>query len=102
MANIVMCDICGKQEASRIFKVKKREAGIIHRWSDWKQIDICGECGKKLLGLPFKDSNGFHNPPPRRNIEEAVIIPHGDGGAPVPEYKIPVPDQKENEDQENG
>lgn len=102
MANKVMCDICRKQEASRIFKVKKREAGVLRRWSDWKQIDVCGECGEKLLGLPFKDSSGFSRPPLRRNIEEAVIIPHGDGGAPEPEYEIPVPDQKENEDQGNG
>ena len=102
MASKVMCDICGKKEASRIFKVKKREAGVIHRWSDWKQIDVCGKKEEKLLGLPYKDSNGFSRPPLRRNIEEAVIMPHSSGDAPEPEYEIPVPDQKENEDQENG
>lgn len=102
MANKVMCDICGKEEASRIFKVKKREAGVLHRWGNWKQIDVCGECGEKLLGLPYKNSNGFSRPPLRRNIEEAVIMPHSSGDAPEPEYEISVPESKENEEPKNG
>lgn len=82
MANKVMCDICGKREASRQFKIRERKTrmnwGGLQRWSDWKKIDICGECGEKLLGLPYLDSDGFGRPllPRKSNIEEAVIMPH--------------------------
>lgn len=108
MANKVMCDICEKREASRQFKIKKREAcrflGIKRNWSDWKKIDICGECGEKLLGLPYRDSDGFRWKllPTKRNVKEVAIMPNSSGDAPEPEYKIPAPAQRGNEEPENG
>lgn len=27
-------------------------------WTPYKRIDICGECAERLLGLPFRDSDG--------------------------------------------
>lgn len=68
-----ICDICNKNEASRSFKIKTQKKGqyefgsCIHwngnRWTAWEKIDICGECGEKLMGLPYIDSQGLRRPP---------------------------------------
>lgn len=72
-----VCDICNEREASRKFKVKVSRKGMyLHAgsgirwdssvWQPWQKIHICGECGEKLLGLTYRDSNGFGRPPVRK------------------------------------
>ena len=71
--NKIICDICGKNEASREYKIKIREKGhwspysrrafYSISWGDWKEIDICGECAEKLLNLKYLDKNGYERIP---------------------------------------
>ena len=71
-----ICDICNKNEASRSFKVKQSLKGYyektshslrwVRKWSAYEKIDICGECGEKLLGLTYRDENGLGIRPPKK------------------------------------
>ena len=70
MSERIVCDICGQREASRRFKVKVSRKGMYVNciwepgfWRPYKKIDICGECGEKLLNLPYLDHNGFSKIP---------------------------------------
>ncbi len=48
----IMCDICEKNEATKKYKCKKREKMWNREgWRDWKQLDICEDCAKKILGI---------------------------------------------------
>jgi len=42
-----VCDICGKEPASKRFKVK--ELGRFLDGNKWVKIDICSNCYHKLL-----------------------------------------------------
>lgn len=55
-----ICDICDRNEASRSFKIKTRSKGQYecddygiswngNRWTAWENVDVCSECGEKLL-----------------------------------------------------
>lgn len=63
-----ICDICKKNDAGTAFKIQKshkedftKGIGIRFRWSNmwspWEELDICDECGEKLLGVSFKSSS---------------------------------------------
>lgn len=60
--NKIICDVCGKNEASREFIVKRREKRFFI-WEDWEEIDICGECAEKLFNMKYLDKGGFGRPP---------------------------------------
>lgn len=56
--NKVICDICGKREADRHFKVKEQKAyasvdeyGFVHRTLCWTRIDICKTCYEAFINL---------------------------------------------------
>ena len=36
------------------------------KWNPYKEIDICGECAEKLLGMRYIDSSGLPRPPKER------------------------------------
>lgn len=69
MSKIRLCDICGEREASRSFKCKRSNKGryVAHGsgitwmpiWNPYEKIDICGECGERLLNLKYRDPNGL-------------------------------------------
>ena len=72
-----ICDICDEREASRKFKVKVSQKGMHDYcgsgsfwnssiWQPWQEIHVCGECGEKLLGLKYRDSNGHGRPPKQK------------------------------------
>ena len=73
MAEVRLCDICGEREASRSFKCKRSQKGryVSHRsgvtwmpiWNPYEKIDICGECGEKILNLAYRGPDGFGRPP---------------------------------------
>jgi hypothetical protein len=57
-----ICDVCNKNEANASYKVKKSTLGrcctggygargIAFGWGIYEKIDICDECGEKLLGV---------------------------------------------------
>ena len=77
MATKIICDICKTNEASRSFRVQKRvkgryEGDHLHffwnpsAWTGWEEIDICGECAAKLLGLEYRGGDGRGRPPERK------------------------------------
>lgn len=59
MAEILICDLCGKQlgdRPSEQYKFKKLHAGLDGVW--WKRIDVHEDCRKKLF-----EETGKQNPP---------------------------------------
>lgn len=77
MATKIICDICKQNEASRSFRVQKKvkggyEGDHLHsfwnplKWSEWEEINICGECAEKLLGMEYRGADGRGRPPERR------------------------------------
>lgn len=78
-----ICDICEINESSRSYKVKQSLKGCYEKtgyggrwnsllWTPYKRIDICGECAEKLLGLPFRDSDGGDGGRTARKIVENI------------------------------
>ncbi len=57
-----ICDICNEREATRSFKIKRSQIGCFVKgrgarfwapyiWTPWERIDICNECGEKIINL---------------------------------------------------
>lgn len=53
-----ICDVCGKREADRNFKIKEQKAyakmdehGFIHRVLYWERLDICKSCYEAFIDL---------------------------------------------------
>lgn len=68
-----ICDICKEREASRSFKIKQSLRGHwksrgnsgwwdSKSWTPYEDIEICGVCASKLLGIPYRDENGMPCP----------------------------------------
>lgn len=77
MATKIICDICKTNEANRSFRIKQRTKGCYEHfdccsfwnpsaWTGWEEIDICGKCAEKLLGLEYRGADGRGIPPERR------------------------------------
>lgn len=74
MSDKRICDVCNKREASRSFKVKMSQKGVwtsdrkrfLPKWSEYEQIDICGKCAERILGMRYIDSSGLPRPPKDR------------------------------------
>lgn len=69
-----ICDICNKKEVTREYRIKTRKKGKYVStghgfrwnsgiWTDWKEIDICGECAEKFFNLPYLNDDGLRRPP---------------------------------------
>ncbi|WP_024347414.1 hypothetical protein [Lacrimispora indolis] len=78
-----ICDICKTNESSRSYKVKQSLKGHYEKtsyggrwnsllWTPYERIDICGECAERLLGLPFRDSDGGDGGRMMRKIVENI------------------------------
>lgn len=72
MADKRICDICNINNAVRSFKIKVSKKGQYLKnpnliywedslWTPYKKIDICSECGNKILGLTKLMDNGMIN-----------------------------------------
>lgn len=80
MSSERICDVCNKNKAVRSFKIKASKKGQYIRgqnliswcdfiWTPYEKIDICSECGYKILGLTKLMDNGmlhFNNIPKKQ------------------------------------
>ena len=67
--NIKVCDLCKSKEPNKRFKVKMSRKGCyqstghgfrwVDIWQPYEKIDICGECGERLLNLEYRGPNGL-------------------------------------------
>lgn len=65
-----ICDICNKNEASRSFRIQISNVNKFGKWGPYKEIDICGECAEKILGMRYIDSSGLPRAPKERCVFE--------------------------------
>lgn len=84
-----ICDVCKKNRADMSFKVKRsnRRWGIANLWSNFETIDVCNECGNKLLGVV---NIGVMPPVHPPSSGSSVSI-----NAPTPSYRPPTPPKKD-------
>lgn len=77
MANQKICDICKKNLADMSFKVKhsNKKWSFSNLWNDYETIDICNECGNKLLGIVNLSTMPPKSPPsPKTSLENLISI----------------------------
>lgn len=80
-----VCDICKNNLADMSFKVKCSNRCLNNFWGRYEDIDVCNECGNKLLGAV---NLGVVPPvhPPRREYDASRSY-----NSPVPTYRPPMP-----------
>jgi len=80
-----VCDICKNNLADMSFKVKRSNRSLINFWSRYEDIDVCNECGNKLLGVANLMAVAPVRPPKR---EHDALRSYN---SPVPTYRPPMP-----------
>ena len=62
MAQKTVCDLCKRNEADKNFKImEKYQIWGPFYGDDWRHIDVCTECYKKLFGDTTDEVNGDNN-----------------------------------------
>lgn len=65
MANRIMCDFCGVNDADSSYQIRMKTRGKNRdTWSSWRHIDICNQCVKNLFGKLLEVERRFPTPPP--------------------------------------
>lgn len=65
MAQRIICDFCGVNEADTSYKIKMKTKGKYRNtWSLWRHIDICDKCIKNIFGKLLECERRFPTPPP--------------------------------------
>ncbi len=80
-----ICDICKKNLADMSFRVQRSNRQTLNIWARYQSIDVCNECGNKLLGVV---NIGTMEPkrPPKKEYDAPKNY-----NSPIPTYRPPMP-----------